>query len=326
MAAQASCPDTVTSQAARWVTTAGRATACGKVILAGEHAVVYGKYALAVPLPLAMDVRVDPRTDGVQRVGVPAWDVPAQTLLEASPGPLRKCVALLVENLGLADRGFDLLATPHIPWGSGLGGSAALAVACIRAFCEAFARKIDDHGVNALAFKAEQIAHGTPSGIDNALATYQRPLLFSKAPKQLAPVSLGAPLHLVVGLTGKPGMTLGMVGAVAALNKKYPKPVGAIFDAINNVTIEAKAALEAGDHVTLGSLLDINHGLLCALGVSCEETEALVHIARQAGALGAKLTGGGGGGAMIAVCEDNADTIVAAMNRAGFDGYQVTVF
>ena len=301
-----------------------RATACGKVIVSGEHAVVYGKHAVAIPLPLAVEAHVSPVPGGERRVKIATWGLTDYTPIDAAPTPVRSCLELICARMHLTEAGFHLSLEAQIPRGSGLGGSAAMAVATVRALAQAFHINPSDDEINALAFECETIAHGTPSGVDNTVATYGKAFLFRKEPRLLAPLTIGRPVTLVIGITGIPGMTLDMVRAVRELRQEQPHRIDPILNELDAVTLAIKHALELGNFSDLGVLMNVNHGLLCALGVSSPELDALVHLSRRHGALGAKLTGGGGGGAIIALCPTNGPQVMQAMQNQGYKAQIIT--
>jgi hydroxymethylglutaryl-CoA reductase len=180
--------------------------------------------------------------------------------------------------------------------------------------------------VSALAFECEQMVHGTPSGIDNTVATFGRSIMFRRGTgageAEISDIVPPHPLPIVIGLTGVRSLTARTVGMVRTAWTKNPSRYDSIFTQIDALALAGADALRRGDLDELGDLMNINQGLLNALQVSSPEVEALVDVARRAGALGAKLTGGGGGGAIIAVAEpDRTKSIAAAMRRAGFDTY-----
>jgi len=306
----------------------------GKIILLGEHSVVYGRRALAVPCPLMVRATAR-RQAGPIELSIPAWH--AHTRLgETAPDvpSLHDSLALIVNRLavdrfGVTDTGMLIEVTPEVPRANGLGASAALAVAVIRAVARCADIAMTDDAVSDLAFECEQIAHGTASGIDNTLATYGEPIVYQRAGADstrptLKPLKVGHPLPLVIGLTGVATSTAETVGAVREKWQKQPARYNAIFDQIDELAGAGIPALETGDVEELGALMDIDHGLLNALGVSSGPIERLVSIARETGALGAKLTGGGGGGAVIALAADTRtrSDIAAAIHAAGFEAFE----
>jgi len=310
---------------------AERSTACGKVILLGEHAVVYGRPALALPIPLAVEAVVRKGGDGINLV-IPRWGL-EQKIRPAMGQGLAGILHTVLERLGLAERAMTIEVIPHVPRAMGLGGSAALAVAVIRALDQAFALKLDDGAVNALAFACEQVAHGTPSGIDNTVATYGMPLIYQRTDADPATTSagqfqelrLGTPVPLVIGITGRESLTANTVARVRQAWETHKSRYDALFDQIASLTRAGAEALQDGNFRELGELMNLCQGYLNALQLSTPELEELVHVAREHGALGAKLTGGGGGGSMIALCPDTQDAVAAAMERAGYQCLKVTV-
>lgn len=302
----------------------------GKLIVLGEHAVVYNSHALAVPLMLATQVVIGPRAAPNIRLRIPAWNIDAlmpqampEGQADAEPhGRLYASIRLLVGKLNLAGRPFEMTVHAHVPRAMGLGSSAAFAVATVRALSRYFKLDLPESAVIELAFLSEQLAHGTPSGVDNALATMGSPLLFRRGPE--GPThraqAVGAPLHWVVGLTHEESLTATTVRAVRGAHQEAPSVYQRVFDHIDALTLEASDAMARGDVTHLGRLMNINHGLLHGLGVTTLQLETLVAEARAEGALGAKVTGGGGGGSMLALCADRAmqERLVKAFARLGY--------
>jgi len=297
----------------------------GKVILLGEHAVVYGRHAIACPLPLTMRAVVEDHDSGVELL-IPRWGIEYQ--LSKPPEQRRsfeRAAGAIMDQLGLADRGMRIEVFPDVPRGMGMGGSAALAVAIVRALDIHYQLGLSDEEVNELAYQSEQIAHGNPSGIDNTLATYGKPLVYRMGtPPLVEPLVIPQPLSLVVGRTRTEGLTAKTVQNVREARDRQPKLYEKIFDDIDALVLQAVAAVRDNDVATLGELMNVCQGLLNALQVSTPEIERLIGIARRAGALGAKLTGGGGGGAVIALCDDNADRVQTAMERQGFQAMTIS--
>jgi hydroxymethylglutaryl-CoA reductase len=298
----------------------------GKVIVLGEHAVVYGRHAIAAPIPLAVQARVRDRDDGVHLV-IPRWGIEHQ--LQRDPArrqSYEKPAALILEKLGLQDRSLQIEVFPNVPRAMGLGGSAALAVAIIRALDAHYALGLSAEEINSLAFEGEKLAHGQPSGIDNAVATYGRFLCFrSGEPPLIREIRPARPLPLVIGMSGVESLTARMVARVRAARERHPRLYERIFDDIDTVALEGVEAIEGGDLARLGELMNVCQGLLNSLQVSSWEIEELVQIARDHGALGAKVTGGGGGGSMIALCPDGSGKVVKAMQVAGYRAIEVVI-
>ncbi len=291
----------------------------GKVILLGEHAVVYGSHAIAAPVALAMRARVEPQPEGVHLV-IPAWGL-EQKINLAGPrqDSIQKSMGLIFDRLGLCGAGARVTVYPGIPRAMGMGGSAAVAVAVIRALAKRCGLSLGDAEVNALAFECEGFAHGTPSGIDNTMATYGRFILYKKGePPLIRELDLGATLPVVIGISGVEGLTAKTVGRVREAWLRNPTLYEQLFAQIDQLALQGVDAIGRGDLPTLGELMNVNQGLLNALQVSSPELEQLVQIARDHGALGAKLTGGGGGGSMIALCPGTQEEVARAMRQAGF--------
>ncbi|MDB2647316.1 hydroxymethylglutaryl-CoA reductase, degradative, partial [Pseudomonadales bacterium] len=303
---------------------AERQAACGKIILLGEHAVVYGRPAIALPIPLAVEAAIRKGGDGINVV-IPRWGV-EQKVRVTNPG-FTGIIAQMLEQLGLDEENMTIEVFPHIPRAMGLGGSSALAVAIIRAIDHAYKLGLNDGRINELAFECEKAAHGTPSGVDNTVATYGSPLYYQRRDEQplFSTVKLGQPLELVIGMTGKESLTADTVARVRASWQQYPERYETIFDQIGHLTMSASDAVKSGQLNELGELMNLCHGYLNALQLSTPELEEMIHVARQNGAVGAKLTGGGGGGSMIALCPDSSAPVKAAIEAAGFRTLAITL-
>ena len=307
---------------------ADRQSAYGKIILLGEHAVVYGRPAIALPIPLAVEAAVRKEGDGIN-VLIPRWGI-EQKVRPSAPG-FAGIIATLMSQIGLANENMTIEVFPHIPRAMGLGGSSALAVAILRAADEAYGLQLSDGRINELAFECEKTAHGTPSGIDNTVATYGAPLLYQRQQDEaqqqarFTNVTLGQPLEMVIGVTGKESLTADTVARVRASWQQYPDRYESLFDQIGQLTTIGHDALQEGRLEELGELMNLCHGYLNALQLSTPELEELVHIARRHGAIGAKLTGGGGGGSMIALCPDATNAVQRAFEAAGYKAISITL-
>ncbi len=303
-----------------------RSFANGKVILLGEHAVVYGRHAIAAPIPLAVEVRILDAAEGV-RLLVPRWGVEQRIRpVDAHPQGVAGILAMLLHELALDDRTIDIEVFPHIPRAMGLGGSAALAVAIIRSLDTRFALNLSLERINALAFECEKAAHGTPSGVDNTVATYGQMVLYSNASRpRFSTLTTRVPLPIVIGISGKESLTANNVAHVRTAWQRQPERYESLFDQIDRLALAGVEALGSGDLTELGELMNLNHGLLNALQLSTPELEEMIHIARRTGAVGAKLTGGGGGGSIIALCPTTAEATAAAIEAAGYQTLTFTV-
>ncbi len=291
----------------------------GKVILCGEHSVVYGYPALAAPVSAL-------RARAVVEAGSPgmglrlvAADLGETLILRAAPAahPLAAAARLTLTALAAPEPDATLTLRSELPIAAGLGSGAATAVALIRALGAYLGRALDAETVNALAYEVEKLHHGTPSGIDNTVIAWECPVYFIKgrAPGLL---TIGPPATLLIANSGIPGVTRVAVAGVRARREAAPARYDACFARMGALAEAARRTLEIGDFAALGALFDENHALLQAIGVSLPELDALATAARAAGALGAKLTGAGLGGNIIAlVTPAAAPTIAAALQAAG---------
>jgi mevalonate kinase len=289
----------------------GRGFGHGKVILVGEHAVVYGHAALAVGI--SAGVSVEARA-GSGRLRVPAWQLEVTSGADTAVGRALAAIVGRMEAPGL-----DFLAGPQIPSRAGLGSSAALAVAIARAAATATGRASATDAIDAAVAEAEAIFHGDPSGIDAAAAKSGAAGTFTRA-GGWRPVPVLQAITLCIGLSGRPRDTALQVGAVRRLRERLPA-ASDVLALLGRLADDASAALGKGDVDGLGRILDTAHGLLAALRLSSPELEVLVHGARAAGAIGAKLTGAGGGGAVIALAPGHERDVLARWRDAGHDGF-----
>ncbi|MDA0978007.1 MAG: hydroxymethylglutaryl-CoA reductase, degradative, partial [Proteobacteria bacterium] len=243
----------------------------GKVILLGEHAVVYGKPAIAVPIKNAVVAEVTD-TDHSPEIKVPAWDIDDK--LEESNSIWWGAIQDVFQQLGIADRQFAVHIKPNIPAAMGLGGSAAIAVAIVRSVSAHFNLSLSDEEVNHYAFLCEKAAHGTPSGIDNTIATYGQPLVYQSGEHQrLDMLDFPTELELVIGISDHPSLTVDMVAGVRDRHRRNKALYVSLFDNFAQVAESGIAAIKAGDYKALGHMMTINHGLLSAIQVSSPELD-----------------------------------------------------
>jgi mevalonate kinase len=298
------------------------AAAPGKVIMLGEHAVVYGQPAIAVPVAeVSAQARIQPA------IGAPSGQVSIQAaatnlaaLLDDLPAdePIAAAIRLTLHKLGIQQPpAFKLRVESSIPMAAGLGSGAAVSVAVIRAVSGFLGHPLPDADVSAIAFEIEKLHHGTPSGIDNTVVTYALPVYFVKE-QPIETIKVRTPFTLIIADTGVPSPTKIAVGDLHTAWQADPTRHEELFAAVGAISREARAAIKAGDVAALGPLMDANHAHLQQMGVSSPELDRLVEAARAAGALGAKLSGGGRGGNLIALApEDRTQEIEAALRKSG---------
>ena len=296
-----------------------KASAPGKVILFGEHAVVYGHPALAAPV---MQVQADVQVSDSTRAGIwiEAPDIGLHTELNtlASDHPLSAIIHKLLFILSVDPYPALLIRIDStIPVASGLGSGAAVSVALIRALSTYIGHPFSDEQTNDLAFEIEKLHHGTPSGIDNTVITYARPVYFVKG-RSREIFKVGRPFNLVIGDTGIRAPTRESVGDVRKLWEGDKEKWEKVFKTIGEIVNQARIIIGSGKTEKLGELMDQNHALLQEMTVSSPELDKLVLAARNAGALGAKLSGGGRGGNMIALVEpETAESVANSLSEAG---------
>lgn len=294
------------------------ATAPGKIILFGEHAVVYARPAIAVPVfqvraEATIKSRVDPR------VMIDACDLARQYNLDDAPAadPLATIIRATCARLNVAPQNFSVAIHSTIPSASGMGSGAAVSVAIARALAKFFGAALSAVQVSALAYETEKLHHGTPSGIDNTVIAFEQPIYFVRG-QPLESFRVARPFTLAIADTGVAAPTKIAVGDVRRAWKQDRARYESRFDQIGALARDARGALERGDENALGGLMNANQVLLRELGVSSPEIETLVGAALRAGARGAKLSGAGRGGNVIALVDAvTQDKIERALLDAG---------
>ena len=298
------------------------ARAPGKIILFGEHAVVYGRPALAAPVSQVQAraiVMAEPRApSGEVRLQAPAIGLDARLADLPAGHPLALAVQGVQTELGLGRLpACTLRISSTIPVAAGLGSGAAVSVAVIRALAAFLGRSLPAERVSALAYEVEKVHHGTPSGIDNTVIAYALPVYFVRG-QAVEVLRLPAPFSVVIADTGIASPTATAVGDLRQAWQANPAPYEALFDGAGRIARAARQAIESGRPDELGPLMDENHALLQQMGVSCPELDRLVLAARGAGAAGAKLSGGGRGGNMIALAApEREEAVTQALLAAG---------
>lgn len=320
------------------------ASAPGKLILCGEHAVVYGQPAIALPLlTIRARAHVAPSASG-SGVWIHTPDLDhSWAVIDEPDDPISEVALAMLRHLDIPHADLAITLTSDIPIASGMGSGAAIATALVRALAAHFGHNLTPGEVSALVYTSEQRYHGTPSGIDNTVVAYEQAIWFERRlPKQghpvavseqssasqpltaqtqapgIQPIAVAAPFTLIIGDTGIRSATRLPVGEVRRRWQTNPAHYDALFNQIGTLVLQIKRALVAGDSTMLGPLLNINQALLAEMGVSSPELEYLITAARSAGALGAKLSGAGWGGIMIALTDtDTHEHVSMALRRAG---------
>lgn len=296
------------------------ASAPGKIILVGEHAVVYGRPAIAAPVwEVTATATVTDRPPGVGCLLL-APDIGLRQSLVNAPAnqPLALVTRLVLAALGApADPDWQIELQSTIPIAGGLGSGAALSAALVRAVFAHLGYVVDPEQVRQFVYESERLYHGAPSGIDNTVIAFGQPIWFVKGAPP-TPFVATTPLTLAIADSGIPAPTKAAVADVRRGWQANPAQFEAWFDAIGALVHATRRAIEAGDPPTIGRLLDENQMLLAKLGVSAPPLERLITAARGAGALGAKLSGGGRGGNIIALVEPSTvEAVRAALLDAG---------
>jgi mevalonate kinase len=283
-------------------------TAPGKVYLFGEHAVVYGKRAIASAIDLRTIVEVNRNSKGI-RIHSAFKDDPDKNLY------IKAAIRKVQQYADVKD--LNVIVTSRIPVASGLGSSAAVTVATIGALNEEFQIGLNKDEIAFMAYQVELEVQGAASPTDTFVSTMGGTVVVPDK-KILPPISCG----IVVGHTGISKSTARMVSRVRALKEKYPEVIGGIMDAIGDISSRGEVLIKKSDYRSIGELMNINQGLLDALGITIPELSLQIYSARQHGAYGAKITGAGGGGCMVAICDEkNCKEIAMAIGRSYGDSF-----
>jgi mevalonate kinase len=310
-----------------------------KLILFGEHAVVYGKPAVAAGLPrgaravarFMSEASAAEATSQLTLRGELDDQILSRVDADQEGEPLAKAFHAIISQFSTnplpgSDTGshkpVEVDVTLEVPVGVGLGSSAAMAVAAARALGSLYD---EPDAVDAAVRASEEVFHGSPSGIDQIAATQGGLFFFVRGENPSAAPIEAPPMTLAVCQAGPAASTARMVEGVASLKGRRGQLVDHINMLIGDTARAASKAIRAGDWPVVGELMDINQGALSALGVSTAELDAACHVARRAGALGAKLTGAGGGGCVFALTPDGAGDVLEAWRDNGWRGFEVII-
>lgn len=295
----------------------------GKIILCGEHAVVYGYGAIALPVRqvhMRVMISADPLAPA-GRVTLLARDIGAEGTLEDLPvvAPLRVALERLRDELGLDHfPAMQVRLSGDIPTSGGMGASAAVAVGLVRAVTRFLGIAVAQERLLGLAQALEDVFHGNASGIDPSTIVLEAPIFFTRADGP-QPLRVRASFALVIADSGERRETRRTIDSIREEWDASGERVHSRFERIGQISAELRSLLEGGGSLErIGGLLNENHGLLRELGLSTALLERLVQVALGAGALGAKLSGGGMGGCMFALTtQENAERVAAELEGGG---------
>ena len=274
----------------------------GKVILLGEHAVVHGYPAIAAGIERGVTATARPGTE--DELYIAPWE------LTVTPNDERQELLGRAFSVALGaypERPpFQVEMQVDLPAGAGVGCSAAMGVALFDSIDESLGVRRSRADLGALALQWEKVFHGDPSGIDNTMSALGGVALYRKG-STIRAIRGKAPLRLIVGYSGEPSSTKAMVSSVARQVESDPGRMRKDFEAIEVLVRNATLAIESDDTVALGQLLDLNHAILSSWMLCTTKLDEMCQTARREGALGAKVTGAGGGGCMIALVKGDGE-------------------
>ncbi|HLC00108.1 MAG TPA: mevalonate kinase [Candidatus Bathyarchaeia archaeon] len=302
----------------------GKGSGFGKVILFGEHFVVHGFPGIVSAIDSTADAEVKKIARGItirdERKGSKGYAEEKKAQQLESIDRILKAMGIERETVA-----FDIWLGGNLPGFSGLGASAASSVAIARAIAEEIGKKFSDERINEIAYEAEKAYAGTPSGIDNTAATFGGLLWFEKNMKgganTIEKLGIREPVEIVIGSTGVVANTKAMVEGVAERKRNHPEKYDALFEQAEAISLIGRKALQEYDLRKVGELMNDNHRLLQKIEVSHEKLDLLVDLARKQGAYGAKLTGGGGGGCMVALTpgKELQEKVAKAIEKEGYE-------
>ena len=306
----------------------------GKVILFNEHFVVYGIPAIASAVDRSTTAKVEAcmtSCGGEFIPGVYLEDQRPETpgYKESKIDQQRDSIRYMLEAMDIDPTTNPIKVTlgGELMCASGIGASAASCTAMARALSDFYDLGLDDDRINEIAYEGERGYHGIPSGIDNTAATFGGLIWFRKEPPTLDRMNLPQQVEIVMGNTGKVADTTAAVAGVGERRERFPEKYAKLFEEASEMAATAREALDAGDLERVGKLMDDNHRLLQQIEVSSVELDLLVDVARRNGALGAKMTGGGLGGNMVALTpgKELQERVAKAIEAEGFSALRTRI-
>jgi len=306
----------------------GEGIGFGKAILFNEHFVVYGVPAIVSAIGKYTIAKVKPIDQAGWRLNDNRDATPnyKEDKIDQQNDSINRIIKKM--NIDLSKQGLEITLDGTLYCASGVGASAASCVAIARALSDHYDLNLSDEEINDIAYEGEKAYHGTPSGIDNTASTFGGLIWFEKGENNVIDkITLQNPVEIVMGNSGKVANTSAAVAGVRERKEKYPEKYKEIFARAENIAYLAKAALKEEDYYELGKLMNENHKLLQQIEVSSRELDFLVKLARDAGALGAKLTGGGLGGNIIALTpgKDLQERVANAIEKEGFQTVKTVI-
>jgi mevalonate kinase len=307
----------------------GKGSGFGKVIVFGEHFVVYGLPAIASAISDTTIAKIEP----AEKYGLVDNRPATDGYKETKKGEMERSMKLLLDFMKI-----DVKRTPvkitlsgNLFCTSGIGASAAMATSIARAFSGLFDLGLNDEQINRISYEGEKGSAGTPSGIDNTCATFGGLLWFRKnlegGPNTIELIKIRKPVEIVLGNTGLSSETSEVVADVRSAKEADPEKYGKIFTEYKKLVNEARKALESYDIGKTGKLMDRNHELLKEMDLSCRDAEKIIRAEKENGALGAKITGTGRGGYVIALTpgKELQERVAKAIENAGYAAMKTAI-
>jgi mevalonate kinase len=301
----------------------GKGSGFGKVILFGEHFVVHGVPGIVSAIDSTTDAEVKKTGKGIK---IKDERKTAKGYSEEKRLQQLESIERMLKTMGIdPETPLNIWIGGSLPGFSGLGASAASSVAIARAIAQELCMSLSDEKINQIAYEAEKAYAGNPSGIDNTAATFGGLLWFRKnfgdESDIIEKLAIQKPVEIVIGSTGIVANTKAMVEGVAERKRKNPQKYDLLFRRAREVAFAGRKALLEFNLKKVGRLMDENHHLLQEIEVSCDKLDYLVDAAREQGAYGAKLTGGGGGGCMAALTPgiELQEKVARAIEKEGFE-------